>query len=397
MSDKKQIQEWLDLGVITQEQAEKMFLDMERKNKEKRSMKFIVAMSTIGSVLLGLGAISFIAANWIMMPDLMKVVVILGVTFSAYYFGFRFRYDKGNLPKVGASLFFLGALLFGASVFLIAQIYHISANSDFLLLVWLIGILPLVYAFQSEPIAVLSAVLFLFLFLRVLLGGRFFDEAVIFFLPVIYLSTGLLLFVVGSFHYLQSRLIKVARVFRIIGIQVAMASLFVLTFGFFSGGNNFWFNRMRSFDDVVPQLMTVVVSLVVLVFFALVANLFYNPSRSKTNSFENGIPLVLLLFTLLYFFFPLQSNIYTVVFNLFFAGLTLFLIYIGYQRADIKILNMGVFWFFIFIIAKYFDLFWRLMDKALFFIVGGLILVVGGIFLEKKRVQIKKSFTKSNL
>jgi len=40
--------------------------------------------------------------------------------------------------------------------------------------------------------------------------------------------------------------------------------------------------------------------------------------------------------------------------------------------------------------VKYFDWFWSLLPRSLFFIVGGLVLVLGGIALEKKRRQIKQ-------
>ena len=116
MTNEKQIQEWLESGTITQEQAQKMLADVDQKSKEERSNKFIVAISTIGAILLGIGAILFVASNWREIPDLMKVLILLGSTFGAYYLGYLFKYDKKNLPKVGVSLFFLGALLFGASI-----------------------------------------------------------------------------------------------------------------------------------------------------------------------------------------------------------------------------------------------------------------------------------------
>ena len=94
MTNKKQIQEWLESGTITQKQAQKMLADVDRKSKEERSNKFIVAISTIGAILLGIGAILFVASNWREIPDLMKVVILLGSTFGAYYLGYLFKYDK---------------------------------------------------------------------------------------------------------------------------------------------------------------------------------------------------------------------------------------------------------------------------------------------------------------
>ena len=397
MTNEKQIQEWIESGTITQEQAQKMLADVDRKSKEERSNKFIVAISTIGAILLGIGAILFVASNWEEIPDLMKVVILLGSTFGAYYLGYLFKYDKKNLPKAGVSLFFLGALLFGASIFLVAQIYHINANAHSLVLIWLIGVLPLVYAFRSKPIAALSSLLFFIWIGLFIFRNGFFDESIFFLFPVIYLSAGTLLFSIGGLHYLKPQLIKIARIFRIAGIKIAMLSLFLLTFKFFSGYiDSYWFSNIRALEGVSSQLMTGIVLFSILSIIGLVINLLFNPSQSKTNSFENGTALGLLGFTLLFFFFPTESSVYTVIYNLLFAGLTLFLIYIGYQRSDIKIVNTGIFWLSIFILAKYFDFFWDLMDRSLFFIVGGLILVLGGIAMEKKRRQIKENFIKLN-
>tara|TARA_Y100000310_G_C20645282_1_gene796210 strand:+ start:173 stop:1369 length:1197 start_codon:yes stop_codon:yes gene_type:complete len=397
MTNEKQIQEWLESGTITQEQAQKMLADVDQKSKEERSNKFIVAISTIGAILLGIGAILFVASNWREIPDLMKVLILLGSTFGAYYLGYLFKYDKKNLPKVGVSLFFLGALLFGASIFLIAQIYHINANAHSLVLIWLIGVLPLVYAFRSEPIAALSSLLFFIWIGLFIFRNDFFDESIFFSFPVIYLSAGTLLFSIGGLHYLKPRLIKIARIFRIAGIKIAMLSLFLLTFKFFSGYiDSYWFRNSRMLEDMSSQLMIGIVLFSILAIIGLVINLLFNPSQSKTNSFESGAALGLLGFTLLFFFFPAESSIYTVIYNLLFAGLTIFLIYIGYQRSDIKIVNIGIFWLSVFILAKYFDFFWDLMDRSLFFIVGGLILVLGGIAMERKRRQIKDDFTKLN-
>lgn len=393
----KQIREWLESGTITQEQAEKMLADVNQKSKEERSNKFIVAISTIGAILLGVGAILFVASNWREIPDLIKVLILLGSTFGAYYLGYLFKYDKKNLPKVGSALFFLGALLFGATLFLIAQIYNINANAHSLVLIWLIGVLPLVYGFRSESIAALSCLLFfIWMGLFIFRENRFNDE-IFFYFPVIYLSAGTLLFAIGGLHHFKPKLIKIAKIFRIAGLKIAMLSLFLLTFNFFSGYvNNNWVQNPRMLENLSSQIMLGIVLFSILSIIGLVINLFFNPSQSKTNSYENDIALGLLGFTLLFLFFPAESNIYTVIYNLLFAGLTLFLIYIGYQTSSIKTVNIGIFWLSIFIFAKYFDFFWDLMDRALFFIVGGLILILGGIAMERKRRQIKKEFTKLN-
>lgn len=398
MNNQNQIKEWLESGTINQEQAQKMLSDVNQKTTEERSNKFVVAISTIGSILLGIGAILFVASNWGGIPDFLKILILAGSTFGAYYLGYLFKYDKQNLPKVGASLFFLGALLFGASIFLIAQMYNINANNHTLLLIWLIGVLPLVYAFGSESIAALSALLlYIWIGLFIFRNGEP-SEYVLFALPAIYLSSGALLFSIGGLHYFMPAMQKVARIFRLAGLKVSMLSLFLLTFEFFSKDHAgiYYYGYSRGIENMTAQLNAGIVIFSILAIIGLVANMFFNPSKSKTNILENGTALGLIGFTLFFFFFPAESVIYTVIYNLIFALLTVFLIFIGYQKSDIKIVNVGIFWMSIFIFARYFDFFWDLMDRSLFFIVGGIILVLGGIALERKRKQLKNNFIQIN-
>ena len=85
MVDKDQIERWVGEGTITQEQAKKMIADVTKYKREKSSNKLIVAISTIGSIFLGLGAIQFIASNWTALPDVQKVLLLVSSTFVAYF------------------------------------------------------------------------------------------------------------------------------------------------------------------------------------------------------------------------------------------------------------------------------------------------------------------------
>ena len=108
---------------------------------------------------------------------------------------------------------------------------------------------------------------------------------------------------------------------------------------------------------------------------------------------EHPTNLALTVFVLIFFFFPsATTNIYVLLFNIIFVGLLVLMLYAGYRREDMRLINLGVFWLSAFIIFKYFDFFWKLLHRSLFFIIGGLILVLGGIALEKKRRELKKKF-----
>jgi uncharacterized membrane protein len=390
MADDKQIQQWLKDGTITQAQAKKMLADSSRFNKEERSNKLIIAISTIGAILLGIGTILFIASNWRGIPDFGKVLLLLISTFGAYYVGYFFKYQKQNLPKVGASLLFLGALLFGATIILITQIYHLNANTHILVLIWLLGILPLVYALKNKPIAGLASLLF-FLWL-----GLFFSPEnnwwffgllgpITF---VLFILGSIALFAIGGLHYFREDFTDIARIYRISALKVLMVVLFLLTFSWFSQASSYF---LRMYQNIPPQLTIGIITFAIIAIILTIINWFFNKSE-KISKFEGPMSLGMIALALIFYYYPSDTSIYVLVFNLVLASMIGTLIYLGYQREDMKLVNMGTFWLSAFIFVRYFDWFWDLMPRSLFFIVGGLILVLGGIALEKKRRQLKQEF-----
>jgi uncharacterized membrane protein len=392
MVDDQQIKQWLAEGVITQEQASKMLADATQQRKARASDKVIVTMSTVGAVLLGIGAILFVASNWQVMSNLMKVLTFAGATFGAYALGYFLAYQSRTSPKVGAALIFLGALLFGATIFLVAQIYHIQAHSHALLLWWLLGILPLVYVLRSLPVAGLAAVLaFVWMGLFVFRGMS--PEHVDWLgLPVLYLASALLLFEAGGLHYRRDTLRPVARAYRIAALKVVMVCLFLLSFRLFAGTYE-GFNP-RADRTYSPQFSAGVVSVAVLAAGLAVLNLSTNPSKSETWKLEGWASLALLGIALIFFLFPAKAgNFYVIVFNLVLACCIALLIAIGYQREDIRVVNIGMSYLSLLVLVRYCDWFWALLPRSLFFIVGGLILVGGGIALEQKRRQLKVQFS----
>ncbi|MDA2935178.1 DUF2157 domain-containing protein [Acidobacteria bacterium AH-259-D05] len=383
MVNQNLINKWLKEGTITQEQAEQMRADLSLYREEWSSHRRIVALSTIGAVLLGLGVLLFVASNWSAIPNLIKTLLLLGSTFAAYYAGYLFVYQKQNFPRVGASLLFLGALLFGASVFLIAQIYHVNANAHTLVLIWLVGVLPAVYGFSSVAIAGLSSLLF-FVWMGLFLAERI-SMLPFPFVLAFFVIAGVLLFGIGGLHYLKEDYKNIARTYRIAGIQVTMFFLFLLTF-----------EGLSAVTEPGLELSAIQTMTFVLVFafaaIVLASNWFFNPSKSNTIFLENIFPAGLLVLSLLFFFFPTTQPIYAIIFNLLFAGIALTLLSVGYQREDIKLVNIGMGCMSLLITVRYFDFFWDLFPRSIFFIVGGLILILGGISLEKKRRQLKEQF-----
>ena len=397
----KLIEKWLGEGTINKEQAQVMLADIKDAKKSISSGKLITAISVFGSVLLGLGAIMLVASNWQTMPDILKVMILVGSTFSAYYAGYVLKYEKGTLPKVGAALLLLGGLLIGASLFLIAQIYHINANSHVLILTWIVANLPLVYAFHSMEIAGLAAVLFFvwipcFIYQNIM-ATEALSNVVAF--PILYLLSGIFLFGAGGLHYLSNSLKGVARVYRLIALSVILISLFLLTFNTFSG--NYIppyggpYQVYTYLKDLTPSFKTWTTLVGIIGFVISLVNHGMELSEKKLNLLEVSSSSLLIACGLLLMHLPSTTNIYMYLFNLLFIGLVGAVVYFGFEREDAHLTSMGLRCAGLFILAKYFDFFWSLFPRSMFFIIGGVILVYGSIYLEKIRTKAQNQFTQS--
>ncbi len=391
MVEDQHIAQWLAEGLITRPQAERMSADVAVHRKQRSSDKLIVAMSTVGAILLGIGAMLFVASNWQELTRHAKVMLLTGSTFAVSYLGYVLTYARRNYPNVGTALLFLGSLLFGATIFLIGQMYHVQAHSHALLLIWLAGILPLVYVLQSVPITGLACLLlYLWIGFFVFRGMNASDVDWVL-MPILYLVSGLTVFQVGRLHYLSERLGKVARMYRLASLKVVLLSLFLLTFRFFSGVYEHWSPRLH--DAAAPAMATGITLIAIAAILLTVANRLLNPVQPDIIKLEAVISLTLASIALLFVFFPPTTNIYAVVFNLAMAGCIGAVITVGYQREDIQLVNIGMQATVLLIIVRYCDLFWEMLSRSMFFLVGGAILVLGGIAMERKRRELKAKFS----
>ncbi len=389
------LKKWQSEGVINATQAQRMRKDVDAHKREKGSDKLITAISTIGSLLLGIGAILFIASNWSQLHRIVKVIILLASTFGSYGAGYFFAYSRANLPRVGKSLLFLGALLFGATLILIAQIYNLNANTHILVLLWLIGIIPISYTLRSKPLAVLSTVLFFIWILEFISVGNewwsFFELGRGLF-PILMLTATCLFAFGGLHHALSTRkrdLHTIGGIYRISALQVLFINLLFLTFEVFSRGDELGFRSSES----SPWHLVWIIGLAVLSVGFMIFN-WFSPSKEGLSFIELPAGLVLVGLSLLFYFYPSESYLYPVVFNLVMPALAILVLVGGYIHHEMRLVNLGMFWLSVFIFFKYFDWFWELLSRSAFFIVGGALLVAGSIALERKRRQIKKEIVR---
>jgi len=117
----------------------------EKEDTQKRIIRIIV---TIGAILVGVGIFSFIAANWQEMAKVMKVLIIVIAMISSYTGGWFLR-EKWHYEKTGEALFLLGAIIYGAGIFLIAQMFHTRGNWPDGFILWMIGTIVMAFGADS--------------------------------------------------------------------------------------------------------------------------------------------------------------------------------------------------------------------------------------------------------
>ena len=77
--------------------------------------------------------------------------------------------------------------------------------------------------------------------------------------------------------------------------------------------------------------------------------------------------------------------LWAIILNVLLFGEIMGVILAGYGRKEKWLINLGVFFLFIFILVKYFDWFFDFLDKSVFFIGAGILLFAVGWFMEKGR------------
>lgn len=81
----------------------------------------------------------------------------------------------------------------------------------------------------------------------------------------------------------------------------------------------------------------------------------------------------------------LRGILWAVIYNFAIFFELLGLIFSGYLRREIWLINLGALFLFLLIIVKYFDWFFTFLDKSIFFIGAGILLFVVGWFMERGR------------
>ena len=155
---KAELPQWVQQGIVTDENAERLVTIYELNELRKESSSLLVAVIfTLGGLLLGGGLLSFVAANWEDIPTLAKVVLLMSLLLAFHFAGY-WLWHKKNWPRLGHALVFTGSLVFGANIGLMAQIFHVSGEWYGAFGAWALGSLVMAYAARSWITGLLALV-----------------------------------------------------------------------------------------------------------------------------------------------------------------------------------------------------------------------------------------------
>lgn len=156
----EETEQWVDDGVITQEQAEEIRDRYPGGDEDRRAdalprSRVVTGLSLMGATLIGIGIVVYLGVNWENLPRWLQTAVVVGAPGGAFLAGRWLRTTIGY-PRVGHGVVVLGVGLTGVSLFLLNDLYALELSPETLLTAWAAVALPVSHGLQSRITTVLG-------------------------------------------------------------------------------------------------------------------------------------------------------------------------------------------------------------------------------------------------
>ncbi|QYR20440.1 DUF2157 domain-containing protein [Paenibacillus sp. sptzw28] len=396
---------WIEKGIITSDQHRRL---IQLYPEQKRAVGII---PILGSILVGLGILSFTAANWQDIPELVRLIMI-GLVLVLFYAAGGVYYRKGQ-ERLGIALLSIGLITFGAGIVLVAQMFHLVAYDTTSFIVWGCAGLLLTYLYPSRFLFLLS--------LLIMTWSQWYS--VVEFNNFSYFTFAVT--VLGFGYYWRNR--QNALLAWCLALSFTAQSLMMVTVNDWPFT---WFFLpvwlLYSLMDWNKERRSVypfqAVPLVAAYLFNLFIVLFWDEGHVESSSFYEdiaaqpliyGLSLLILLgislagkqrykrlesapdWMLALPFFYLTSGmdvVYLIILSLF----SLYLLWRGYAEEWRLKINLGTLLFLCSTMAAYFKLTWGFMDKSVFFILGGIMLLALSWFLNRRKQKFLADIEEEN-
>ncbi|MFM2314840.1 MAG: hypothetical protein RLZZ04_4116 [Cyanobacteriota bacterium] len=158
---RQEAQQWQAEGIISPEVYQQLADRYQLQELDSASRdRFIIIVLGLGFILLGLGVITFVAANWQVWSRPIKVLLLLGLLIGTNSGGFYlWRSANQRQSRLGQGLLLLGALTFGANLGLMSQMFHQTGAVYTLFFIWGLGVWTMAYGLRLTSLGLMAIIL----------------------------------------------------------------------------------------------------------------------------------------------------------------------------------------------------------------------------------------------
>jgi uncharacterized membrane protein len=383
---------WRAQGLLSPEQHDRLLATIgapppapERAIAHERKLsRGVTILVNLGAIVLAAGLLVFFASNWIEFGRAAKIASLFALTLFFYVAGFELTQQGGlSFPKLGLALIFLGCVMFGADIVLLALIYDLTARHAWSFLIDWTAWLAVAYLVRSRLVLFLGLVGIVAWFgaeVGYCWGGYWLYLG----RPFHFIGLGACMLAVAGIHGRRGQR-GFAAAWALAGLLLIYLSTLVLSI--FDVQKN-----VRLDTSTAPALVWLMLVAPYVVAVAALAIVHVRWRRAALTD----PPVLLVLFLLVVM--TVAAVIATTPdprapwFILLLTALTAAGVYLGIAWESPVFLNTSLVFTAINLYTRFYEYFWDAMPKSLFFIVGGATLILGGIWVERLRRRLVRRF-----
>jgi uncharacterized membrane protein len=383
---------WRAAGLLTAEQGNGLLATLaaapasaRASVNERKLGRGVTILINLGAIALAAGLLVFFASNWVEFGRGAKVASLFALTVFFYVAGFELTGEgRGSFPKLGLALVFLGCVMFGADIVLLALIYDLTAEHAWSLLIQCVAWLSIAYVVRSRLVLFLALVGIVAWFgaeVGYSWGGYWLYLG----RPFHFIGLGACLLAVGGLHAWRGRR-EFAAAWALVGLLLVYLSTLILSI----------FDLQKNFRVEMSTATWLVWLLFVAPYVLAIVSLAVMHLRWRRTTLTDP-PVLLVLFLLVVM---TVASVIAVThhardgwFILLLTLLSAAGIYLGIAWESPVFLNTSLVFFAVNLYTRFYEYFWDAMPKSLFFIIGGAALILGGVWVERTRRRVVRQFT----
>jgi uncharacterized membrane protein len=382
---------WRGQGLLTAEQHDTLLATVagpvaapSAVVNERKLGRGVTILINLGAIVLGAGLLVFFASNWVEFGRAAKIGSLFALTLFFYVAGFELtQTSRWSFPKLGLALIFLGCVMFGVDIILLALIYDLTAEHAWSLMMDWVAWLSVAYLVRSRLILFLGLVGIVGWF-GAEIGYCWGAYWLYLGRPFHFIGLGACLLAVAGLHAWRGER-GFAAAWALVGLLVIYLSTLLLSI----------FDVQKHVRLDVSSATTTVWLLLVAPYVLAVAALVFMHVRWRRAALTDP-PVLLTMFLLIVM--TLATGIATTPdprelwFIVLMTLLTSAGIYLGITWESPVFLNTSLVFFAVNVYTRFYEYFWDAMPKSLFFIVGGSALILGGVWVEIMRRRVVRRF-----